>query len=107
MRRSTRSLPSGKPFIEKACLIAQNLSVESINQKLCAFRDDLKMCARIKADIPIMEEKRRNPYHKQKIQERPRTCPRTHAYRCQGCWDSPDTPYFEGERLPGPDRSRQ
>lgn len=70
-----------KALYRKNIPAAQNPAIESINEKLRSLRQDLKMCDRIKADIPIMEEKRRNPYPKQKIQECPRTRPRTHALR--------------------------
>ena len=70
-----------KALYRKNISATQNPAIESINQKLRALRQDLRMCARIEADIPVMEEKRRNPYPKQKIQERRRTRTRTHAYR--------------------------
>ena len=50
-----------KALYRKNSPATQNPSIESINQKLRALRQDLKMCARIEADIPIMEEKRRTP----------------------------------------------
>lgn len=67
-----------KALYRKNIPAAQNPSIESINQKLRALRQDLKMCARIEADISIMEEKSRNPYPKQKTQERPKIRSRTH-----------------------------
>lgn len=67
-----------KTLYKKNIPAAQNQSIESINQKLRALRQDLRVCARIEADIPIIEKALRNPYPKQKVQERPKTRSHTH-----------------------------
>lgn len=67
-----------KALYKKNSPAAQNQSIESINQKLRALRRDLRVCARIEADIPIIEKTLRDPYPKQKAQERPKTRSRAH-----------------------------